>query len=50
MNDIGERGWKRDDNFVSEALYKCPPCNGIYFGGIWKKLFSVTVDNENLRC
>ena len=28
---MGEEGWKRDENFVNEALYELHPCNGMYF-------------------
>ena len=27
----GERGWKRDENFVIEALFEWTPCTSIYF-------------------
>ena len=33
----GERSWKRDDDFVNEARYALPPCNGIYISTVFEK-------------
>lgn len=48
---MGEEGWKRDENFVNEALYELHPCNEWYvLLRQLKNTFSLTVDYENFRC